>query len=40
MGTNEKSTKKKVGRLSPEEVESRRQEHLRRVAGPAKVGGK
>ena len=27
-------------KLRPEEVESRYQEHLRRVTGPAKVGGK
>ena len=26
--------------LSKEQIESRYQEHLRRVAGPAKVGGK
>ena len=27
-------------KLSPGEIESRYQEHLKRAAGPAKVGGK
>jgi len=42
MPIEKEEAKKQPGKpkLSPQAIEERRQEHLRRVRGPAKVGGK